>query len=174
MEKRASFTDEEKQLILNKLNRKRIKKQKIEEPIKKEKLQQELEKLKEVDTPKEERNGGYTTEEKDKIFARLNRDRLQRRESKINPIKKVYSINGKDYYKFIDMTRSYYLRTDMMDKMSPRPEKVYLYYRVLGELKKREVSIRKVSYSKNLFVSISTTKLNFKEHILEVEEQKRS
>jgi len=169
MDKKASFTEEEKQLILNKLNRKRIKIQKIEEPIKKQMLQKELERLKAEKSPQEE-SRGYTKDEKDKIFARINRDRVQKRDTQKGNVNKLYKVYGKDYYKFIDMPRSYYLRTDMMAKLSPKPIKVYLYYLFLGELKKKEMMIRKVSYTQNLLVSMSTTKLNFKEHRLELEE----
>lgn len=174
MQKKESFTPEEKQLIWNKLNRKRIKRQMIEEPIKQVLFKQEIEKLNNINKPQEQEEApirGYTKEEKDKIFERINRDRLDSIDNEDNITKKIYDVNGKEYYRFLDMPRSYYIPIEILPQISSKPLKVYLYYKILGELKKREVFIKTQSYSKNLFISISTTKLNFKEYRLEDEQR---
>ncbi|MFK5975251.1 MAG: hypothetical protein QM493_01975 [Sulfurovum sp.] len=161
MNKKEKFSEEEKQLILNKLNRKRKKQQKIEEPIKKKMFKKEIKKLQGVDKKE------YTKEEKDAILDRLNRDRLKEEKREHSLTKKVYKINTKDYYKFIDMHRSYYIRVDALPKLSRKPKKLLLYYKILNEFKNREVIVISPSYSKNLFVAINVVKQNFIEYRLE-------
>ncbi len=131
-------------------------------------LKKELENLKKEQEPlKDRQTRVYTQEEKEDIIERLNRDRRRAEKKKDILKKKVYTINTREYYKFIDMSRSYFIRKDDIPKLSRKPKKLFLYYTTLGEFKKREVIIISPSYSKNLFVAINISKQNFIEYRLE-------
>jgi len=123
----------------------------------------------------------YTKEEKAIILKKLNDQRLIRQKNtevssqeKNNEIeekrlknKKEYKINNKQFYKFQNMERGYYIEKEKAEKISTIPMIMTLYYKTFGELKKKDVLIKLKVYSENFFISYDVLRVYFKPYVLE-------
>ncbi len=155
--KKKTYSDEEKQLIMDRLNEERLIHQRVEEEFKGKKR-------------------SYTEEEKKKILAKLNEKRLstqKREEIKKKRLhnKKIYKLGNKEFYKFTNMEREYYIEVADCDKITTRPSIVTLYYKSVSEyeVKKKDVLIKTEIYSDKFFVSYDVVRVYFKGYSLEDE-----
>ena len=156
--KHETYSDEEKKFILKRLNDERL-------------LQQ---KLKEASSNVTKR---YSKEDKDDILNKLNEERLRtqrRKEIKQKRIenKEIYKFGQKEYYKFVNMEREYYLEKESCGKFSSRPSIVTLYYRTFGEMQRKDVLLKVESYSDKIFISYDAIRVYFKPYSLEEKYQK--
>ncbi len=155
--KKQTYSAEEKQLIMARLNEERLIHQRAEEELKGQKR-------------------SFTEEEKKKILAKLNEKRLstqKREEIKKRRLhnKKRYKIGNKEFYKFKNMEREYYIEIEDCDKITTRPSIVTLYYKSVSEyeVKKKDVLIKTEIYSDKFFVSYGLVRVYFKGYSLEDE-----
>ena len=153
--KKETYSAEEKKLIMDRLNEERLAQQKAEEAL----------------TGKK---GSYTEEEKTKILNKLNEKRLsvQKREEiqkKRTHKKSIYKFANKEFYKFKNMEREYYIDIDDCNKFSSRAIIATLYYKTISEseLKKKDVLIKTEIYSENFFISYDVIRVYFKGYSLE-------
>lgn len=156
--KKDIYTDEEKQIIMDRLDEER-------------KIHQEA--TKGLDNKK----AIYSKSEKNKIFNKLNEQRLskqKREEIKKRRIenKEVYKFGAKSFYKFLHMEREYFIEISDCDKFSRRPAIISLYYRTFDELKKKDVLIKTEVYSDKIFISYDAIRVYFKAYSLENERKK--
>lgn len=161
-EDEMEFTAEEKQWILEGLNKERKKRQE-EEAARKKREEEEAAKL----------NPELMDDDtKQKIREKLNEERkfaqkykeLARRRLKD---KKVYKIANKVFHKFLDMERSYYIQIDDCKRFSSHPQIFSLYYEGFDGLKEKKVMIQIKDYSEKIFISDDTVKIYFKQFSLE-------
>lgn len=153
--KKETYSAEEKQFIMDRLNEERLVDQKAEESL-------------------SSKSKPYSQEEKQKILNKLNEKRLstQKREEiakKRTYKKEKYNFGAKEFYKFGKMEREYYIRVEDCQKLSSRPEIVTLYYRLVDELKKKDVLLKTEIYSDKFFISYDAIRVYFKEYSLEDE-----
>jgi len=151
--RKETYTDEEKKIIMDRLDKER-------------RIQQEAEK------GLNGKKAFYTQSEKNKILNKLNEERLskQKREDiKKRRIenKKVYTFGSKSFYKFLQMEREYFIEISDCDKFSRRPAIISLYYRTFDELKKKDVLIKTEVYSDKIFISYDAIRVYFKAYSLE-------
>ena len=149
------YTSEEKQIIMDRLDEERRIHQKAEEDL-------------------NTKTKNYTEEEKKIVLQKLNEKRLttQKREEikKARTYKKqTYKFGSKEYYKFIQMEREYYIEISELEKLSSRPVIIPLYYRTFEELNKKEVLIKTEIYSEKIFISYNPIRVYFKGYSLEDE-----
>jgi predicted Fe-S protein YdhL (DUF1289 family) len=155
--KKKTYSDEEKQFIMARLNEERLIHQRAEEELKGKKR-------------------SFTEEEKKKILAKLNEKRLseqKRQEIKKKRLhnKKSYKIGNKAFYKFKNMEREYYIEVADCDKITTRPSIITLYYKSISEyeVKKKDVLIKTEIYSDKFFISYEIHRVYFKGYWLEDE-----
>ena len=155
--KKETYSAEEKKLIMDRLNEERLAEQRVEEALAGKK-------------------GSYTEEEKTKILNKLNEKRLstqKREEIQKNRLhkKKIYKFGNKEFYKFKNMEREYYIEIEDCNKFSSRPVIVTLFYKTVSEneLKKKDVLIKTEIYSENFFISHDLIRVYFKGYSLEDE-----
>ena len=153
--KKETYSTEEKKLIMDRLNEERLVQQRAEEALAGKK-------------------GPYTEEEKTKILNKLNEKRLsvQKREEiqkHRTHKKKIYKFGNKEFYKFKNMEREYYIEIEDCNKFSSRPVIVTLLYKTVSEneLKKKDVLIKTEIYSENFFISQDPIRVYFKGYSLE-------
>jgi hypothetical protein len=153
--KKETYSTEEKKLIMAKLNEERLIHQRAEEELAGKK-------------------GPYTEDEKTKILNKLNEKRLsvqKREEIQKNRIhkKKIYKFGNKEFYKFTNMEREYYIEIAECNKFSSRPVIVTLFYKTISEneFKKKDVLIKTEVYSEKFFVSYDVVRVYFKGYSLE-------
>jgi len=159
-----TYTEDQKKLILERLNNERLKRQK--ENLRLEKRDKEI-----------SSNGKktYAKEEKRAILERLNQERLSQqryRDIKRNRTlgKKIYSIKGKDYYMFKDTPRPYYILVEDLNSISGRPSIHSLYYKGYdNEFIKKDMLMKIKVYSEKIFISSDVIRIKFEEHSLENE-----
>lgn len=156
--KKETYSTEEKQYIMDRLNEERLMQQKAEESLSSKKQP-------------------YSEEEKQKILNKLNEKRLstQKREeiTKNRTYKKEkYNFGSKEFYKFTKMEREYYIAVEDCKKLSGRPTIITLYYRSISELKKKDVLLKTEIYSDKFFISYDAIRVYFKEYSLEDEKKK--
>jgi len=151
--KKDTFTEEEKQFILDRLNRERLESQKFQEPVKSHKKQ-------------------YTQEDKNRILKELNDKRIRdehRKEMKrirfLN--KETYRFGNKRFFKLKDMEREYFLEVETCENFTSRPSIVPLYYRTFGEMKRRDVLLKIEPHSDKIFISKNAIRVYFKPFALE-------
>jgi hypothetical protein len=152
--KKDIYSDEEKKYILETLNTERLLRQKSE---RKSKTYDE-----------------YTKAEKLDILKELNEKRLD--EQRFDVIKKrrtakkqIYQFGIKKFYKFNHMSREYFIDIDDIKKVSSRPVVMTLYYRIFGELKKKDFLMKIEIYSEKFFISDDILRVYFKGYDLERE-----
>jgi len=155
IDRKETFTAEEKKIIMDRLDEERRIHQKAVEDL---------------DT----KTKNYTEEEKKIVLQKLNEKRLttQKREEikKARTYKKQsYRFGSKEYYKFIQMEREYYIEIDELKKLSSRPVIIPLYYRTFEELNKKEVLMKTEIYSEKIFISYNPIRVYFKGYSLEDE-----
>ena len=155
--KKETYTAEEKKFIMDRLNEERLIHQRAEEELKGKKR-------------------SFTEEEKKKILDKLNEKRLstqKREEIKKKRLhnKKSYKLGNKEFYKFKNMEREYYIEIADCDKITTRASIVTLYYKSVSEyeVKKKDVLIKTEIYSDKFFVSHNLTRVYFKGYSLEDE-----
>ena len=156
--KKDTYTDEEKKIIMDRLDEER-------------RIHQEA--IKGLDGKKPI----YTENEKNKIFDKLNEHRLstqKREELRQRRVenKEVYKIGIKKFYKFLNMEREYFIEINDCDKFSRRPAIISLHYRTFNELKKKDVLIKTEVYSDKIFISYNAIRVYFKGYVLEDERRK--
>ena len=153
--RKETFTEEEKKLIMDRLNQQRLREQR------------------EAEIPSDPKKV-YTEEEKKKILNDLNQRRLS--DQRIEEIKKkrtqnkaIYKFGTKEYYKFTNMKREYYLEINDSKKISGRPRILPIYYRSIDVLQKKDVLIKSEIYSEKFFISLDPIRVYFKAYTLEDE-----
>ena len=158
---KETYTEEEKQFILERLNRERLERQKFQEI---------------TDNNKQKKH--YTKEEKEHILQELNekriRDEHNREMKRIRFLnKEVYKFGNKTFYKLKDMEREYFLEVETCKNFTSRPSIVPLYYRTFGEMKKRDVLLKIEPNSDKIFISKDAIRVYFKSFSLEDSRQKK-
>jgi len=156
--KKDTYSDEEKKIIMDRLDEER-------------RIHQEA--IKGLGDNK----AIYSQSEKNKILDKLNEHRLstqkreELRERRIEN-KEVYKFGIKKFYKFLNMEREYFIETSDCDKFSRRPAIISLYYRTFNELKKKDVLIKTEVYSDKIFISYNAIRVYFRGYSLEDERKK--
>lgn len=150
---KETYTDEEKKIIMERLDTER----RINEQAKKG-----------LDGKK----AFFTKSEKEAILQKLNEQRLskQKREEiarRSVENKEIYKFGQKEFYKFLNMQREYFIEICDIDKLSRRPAIIPLYYRTFDELKKKDVLIKTEVYSDKFFISYDAIRVYFKSYELE-------
>ncbi len=153
--RKETYTEEEKKLIMARLNEQRLKEQREAETLSDQKKV-------------------YTEEEKKKILNTINQNRLS--EQRIEEIKKkrthqktIYKFGTKEYYKLTNMKREYYLEINDCKKVTRSPKILPIYYRTLDVLQKKDVLIKAEVYSEKFFISPDPIRVYFKAYALEDE-----
>lgn len=146
---KETFSAEEKQFIMDRLNKERLENQE-----------------------QEAKANEYSKDDKSKILTKLNEKRLsvQKREEikkKRTEKKKIYKFGSKEYYKFMHMEREYYIEIEDCDKISSRPSIITLFYRTFYELQKKDVLLKTEIYSDKFFISNNAIRVYFKSYSLE-------
>ena len=152
--KKSTYTDEEKQYIMQRLNDQRRKEK-----------QQKCTKRKYT---------RYSDEEKQDILRELNDKRLEKQlyeeiEKRRVYHKKIYHFDIRKFYKFTQMDREYFIETKDVKKLSSRPRILTLYHRTFGEMKKRDFLMKTAVYSDKIFISADMLRVYFRGYTLESE-----
>ncbi len=119
----------------------------------------------------------YSNKEKNDILDELNEERrkVQKREEmkkkRLNN-KQIYKFGTKEYYKFVGMKREFYIETGFCEKFSGKPTIVTLYYLTFNELKKKDVLIRVEANSDKIYISYDAIRVYFKPYSLEIKREK--
>ncbi len=150
---KETYSADEKEFILERLNSERLQNQKAHEKSSK--------------STKE-----YSEKDKNDILDEINEERLRvqkREEMKKKRLhnKRIYKFGNKEYYKFINMEREYYLEKEHCGKFSSRPSIVTLYYRTFGEMKRRDVLLKIETHTSKIFISYNAIRVYFKEYTFE-------
>jgi hypothetical protein len=150
---KETYTQEEKQFILDKLNEERREREKFQKKFAKHKK-------------------NFTEEEKHHILQELNEKRIKEEHHKrMKRIrfrnKEKYTFGNKTYYKLKDMEREYFLEVDICKNFTSRPSIVPLYYRTFGEMKKRDVLLKIELHSDKIFISKDAIRVYFKPFALQ-------
>lgn len=151
--KKETYSAEEKQIILDRLDEER-------------RINQQA--LKGFDG----RKATYTQQEKEEILHQLNEQRLSKQKhediaTRRTSNKEVYTFGNKKLYKFLQMEREYFIEISDCEKLSRRPAIISLYYRTFDELKKKDVLIKTEVYSDKFFISYDAIRVYFKSYSLE-------
>jgi len=151
--RKETYTDEEKKIIMDRLDEERRIHQEAERGL-------------------DGKSALYDQSEKNKILNKLNEQRLskQKREEITKrriENKEVYKFGAKSFYKFLQMEREYFIEISDCDKFSRRPSIISLYYRTFGDLKKMDVLIKTEIYSDKIFISYDAIRVYFKGYSLE-------
>jgi len=147
------YTPEEKKIIMDRLNKERLIHQKIVE---------ELNPTTKI----------YDEDEKKLVLQKLNEKRLstQKRELILksrNHNKQIYKFGSKEFYKFKNMEREYYIEISDVEKILSRPTILPLYYRTFEELNKKDFLMKTEVYSEMIFISSDRIRVYFKGYLLE-------
>ncbi len=155
--KQDTYTDEEKKFIMDRLNEERLIHQRAQEAASDQKK-------------------SYTEEEKKNILQKLNEKRLstqKREEIKKKRLykKEIYKFGNKDFYKFKNMEREYFIEVEDCNKITTRPCMISLYYKSISEyeVKKKDVLMKTEIYSDKFFVSHDPIRVYYKQYALENE-----
>jgi len=153
-----TYSDEEKKLIMDRLNEERLIHQKVQDRL-------------------DGKIQSYTEEEKSQVLHMLNEERLskqKREEIKKKRIEKKekYIFHNREFYKFTKMEREYYIEVDVCENISSRPIILTLYYKTFEEFKKKDVLIKTELYSDKFFVSYNPIRVYFKQYALEDQRKK--
>jgi hypothetical protein len=152
---KETYSEEEKRLILQRLNEERLKAQRARQ----ESGQQE---------PKRH----FSENDKKKILEKLNENRLaQQRYAQIKEErtkeKEIYRFGAKEFYKLLGMEREYYIPVEICQKLGNRPTIVTLYYKTLDALQKKDVLMKTESFSRGFFISQDVLRVYYKSYELE-------
>ena len=118
----------------------------------------------------------YSQKEKKDILNELNEKRLEtQRYAEIakqrTQNKKIYIYDMHQFYKILNMDREYFILIDETEKLSTKPEILTLYYRVFGELKKKDFLIKIMPHSNRVHISNDMLRVYFKSYPLEDQNQ---
>jgi len=154
IEKKEIYNDKEKKYILDTLNTERLLRQKAQR--------------------KSKTYDQYTKSDKQDILKELNEKRLDTQRLEVikkrrTDKKQKYQFGSKEFYKFSNMNREYYIDLNDIKKLSSRPVIMSLYYKIFGELKKKDFLIKTEIYSEKIFISDDILRVYFKGHSLERE-----
>jgi hypothetical protein len=154
IEAKEIYSAEEKQYILERVNTERL-------------LQQKTER-------KSKTYENYTKADKRDILKELNEKRLDAQKlelikKKRTEKKQIYQFGIKVFYKFSHMSREYYIEVNEVKKLSSRPMIMTLYYKIFGELKKKDFLMKVEIYSDKFFISDDILRVYFKGYTLERE-----
>jgi len=150
------YSLEEKNIIMDRLNKERL----IQQKLKEDELVG---------------SSGYTKNEKEKILKKLNQERLDRqKQQKISDKrtykKEIYELIGRDFYKFENMDRGYFIELEDMKGLSERPTIVTLYYRVFEEMHKKDMLLKiDTLMDDRVLISHDVIRVYFKSYALEDE-----
>ena len=152
--KKDRYSDEEKKYILDTLNTERLLRQKF---ARRSKTYDE-----------------YTKKDKKDIFDELHEKRRDTQRFEVikerRTLKKQkYQFGVKEFYMFSHMSREYYIDINDIAKLSSRPIIMLLYYKIFGELKKKDFLIKTEIYSDKFFISDDILRVYFKGYSLERE-----
>ena len=116
----------------------------------------------------------YTQEDKKHILEELNEKRLDAQRLEVikkrrTDKKQKYKFGIKEFYKFSHMNREYYIDVNDVKKVLSRPIIMSLYYKIFGELKKKDFLIKVEIYSDKFFISDDILRVYFKGYALERE-----
>jgi len=156
--RKETYTAEEKKFIMDRLNAERLIHQRAQEEVSGKKK-------------------FYTAEEKKKILEKLNEKRLTRQkreeiQKRRTDNKEIYRFNGKEYHKFTNMERDYFILTSDIERLSSRPSIITLYYRSIYDLQRKDVLIKTEVYSDKFFISYDPIRVYYKQYDLENEKKK--
>ena len=152
---KSTYTNEEKQYIIQQLNESRRKEQKAAQ----------------IRTDSK----GMNEEEKQRILRSVNDKRLEAQlfhemtERRIHN-KMIYLFDMREFHKFLHMEREYFLELKDLKKITTRPQILTLYFRTFGELKKKDFLIKIQNYSDKIFISTDVLRVYFKGYSLENEQ----
>jgi len=141
---KATYSAEEKQAIMDMLNKERKER---EENKKKQASLKKLDKQKIFDSLNRQRRD-------EQLFEQMDKQRIAN--------KKIYTIHNKKFYKIKNLERDYFFKVDDYEKLSSRPRIITIYHDFLGELKKKDVLIQIRRYSDKIFVSDDLIKVYYK------------
>jgi hypothetical protein len=152
--KKNRYSDEEKRYILDTLNTERLLRQKSER--------------------KSKTYDSYSKADKKDILEELNEKRLDAQRFEVikkrrTDKKQKYQFGSKEFYKFSHMNREYYIDIKDVEKVLNRPMIMSLYYKVFGELKKKDFLMKVEIYSDKFFISDDILRVYFKGYSLERE-----
>lgn len=116
----------------------------------------------------------YTVKEKMDILKDLNDQRLENQiyeeiKKRRTYKKKIYKQDVRAFYKIANMDRGYLIKVDDLKELSGRALILPLYYKMFGELKKKEFLMKTEIYSDKVFVSADVLRVYFKGYNLENE-----
>ena len=150
---KKTYSSDEKEFILERLNNERLRQQKAHEKSSKSSKQ-------------------HSSKDKSEILNELNEERL--RTQKCEEMKKkrlqnkeIYKFANKEYYKFVNMEREYYLEKESCGKFSSQPSIVTLYYRTFGEMQKKDVLLKIEAHTEKIFISYDAIRVYFKAYSFE-------
>ena len=151
--KKQTYSDAEKQIIMDRLNEERLIDQQASKGL-------------------DGKKAVYDQSEKNKILDKLNEQRLSKQkrqeiQDKRTCNKEVYKFGGKKLYKFLQMEREYFIEISDIAKITSRASILTLYYRTFEELKKKDVLIKTEVYSDKFFISYDAIRVYFKGYSLE-------
>ncbi len=151
--KKDTYTTEEKKFIMDRLDEERRIHQKAEEGL-------------------NTKTKNYDEDEKQKVLRDINEKRLStQKRKKIKKArtykKQTYKFGSKEFYKFKQMEREYFIEIKEVEKLSSRAAIIPLYYRTFEELNKKEVLIKTEIYSEKIFISYNPIRVYFKQYSLE-------
>ena len=133
----------------------------------------------------ERRTQRYSEEEKKEIMARLEAERLKKEASErleksfsldlsceerreiLLENKKRYRIEGWEFYKVLNMDKTYFIETLDLKMCSPQPQMFSLYYQTMGEMKRKPFLIKMGVTSDKLMISDDPVRVNFKTYNIE-------
>jgi hypothetical protein len=156
--KKETYTAEEKQIIMDRLNEERLINQQASKGL-------------------DGKKATYSQSEKNKILNKLNEQRLSKQkridiEKQRVGNKEEYKFGAKSFYKFLHMEREYFIEISDCSKFSSRPAIFSLYYRTFDTLKKKDVLIKTEIYSNKIFISYDAIRVYFKGYSLEEKRKK--
>jgi predicted methyltransferase len=149
------YSEEEKRLILQRLNEERLRAQQSSQQVK-----------------VKEKKRHFTEADKRKILEKLNENRLaQQRYAKIREERtkdrEIYKFSAKEYYKLLGMQRAYYLPIEVCEIIDNRPKIITLFYQTLDALQKKDVLMKTENFSKGFFISEDVLRVYYKSYELE-------
>jgi len=144
---KATYSAEEKQAIMDMLNKERKAKEEQKSLKNNKPSIKEEDKQKIIDSINRQRRD-------EQLFEQMDKQRIAN--------KKIYTIHNKKFYKIKNLERDYFFKVDDYEKLSSRPRIITIYHDFLGELKKKDVLIQIRRYSDKIFVSDDLIKVYYK------------
>jgi len=149
---KETYTPEEKRYIMNMLNVKRLINEKMNDKF--------------------NRTRKYTQAEKNDILKELNKrrintEKMKRAAEKRIGNKKIYIFKNKKFYKLAEMDQEYYMSLETYEKLTSHRKIVSLYYKIFGELRKKDFLVKVESYSDKIFISNDILRVHYRQYRFE-------